>query len=84
MITCKRATELISKSMEQRLSIKEKIFLRMHLSICSFCQYFKEQAQLIRTAFLGQEFSSIESEIEKPPAVDKAQKRLKEQLGLSD
>lgn len=51
MISCKRATELISKSMEEPLTLKEQFDLRIHSFICEFCQKFKEQTLLLRRAF---------------------------------
>ncbi len=48
MISCKRATELISKSMEQPLSVKENLALKVHLFICEFCEQFLKQVELLR------------------------------------
>jgi hypothetical protein len=43
MISCKKATYLLSKKEENRLSWREKLQLRGHLTICSFCRKFEEQ-----------------------------------------
>ena len=48
MITCKRATELISKSVDDKLSWPETVTLRLHLFICEFCEQFKKQLSLIQ------------------------------------
>jgi hypothetical protein len=47
-ISCKKATYLISKKEENRLSWFEKIKLRGHLTICSLCRKFE-----IQTGFIG-------------------------------
>ncbi len=47
MISCKEATFLISKKEENKLSFVEKIKLKMHLLICSFCRLFEKQSKLI-------------------------------------
>jgi hypothetical protein len=46
-ITCKKATYLISKNEEHRLSLLEWVKLQFHLSICSLCKLFQKQTKLI-------------------------------------
>ncbi|MBC7587994.1 MAG: zf-HC2 domain-containing protein [Chitinophagaceae bacterium] len=46
-ITCAIATLLVSKKEDGKLSFLEKIQLRLHLSICSFCRLFAKQSFLI-------------------------------------
>lgn len=46
-ITCKRATYLISKNEEHRLTLFEWIKLQLHLSVCSLCKRFQTQTKLI-------------------------------------
>lgn len=56
MITCKKATELISKELEESLSTKEQLLLKMHLFLCETCDLFRKQAALMRKALrLGKE-----------------------------
>ena len=43
MISCKKATYLLSKKEENRLSWIERWQLRGLLSICSFCSKFEQQ-----------------------------------------
>lgn len=47
MISCKKATYLLSKKEENKLSWLEKIKLRGHLTICSMCRKFDEQTGFI-------------------------------------
>jgi len=47
-ISCKKATYLLSKKEENKLSWLEKIKLRGHLTICSLCRKFEQQ-----TGFIG-------------------------------
>jgi len=42
-ISCKKATYLVSKKEEGKLSWLEKIQLRGHLTICSLCRKFEMQ-----------------------------------------
>ena len=47
-ISCKKATYLISKKEEDKLSWWEKMQLRGHLTICSLCKKFE-----IQTGWIG-------------------------------
>lgn len=47
MISCKKATYLLAKKEENKLSWLEKIKLRGHLTICSMCRKFEEQTGFI-------------------------------------
>ena len=47
-ISCKKATYLVSKKEENRLSWLERIQLRTHMTICSLCRKFEQQ-----TGFIG-------------------------------
>jgi hypothetical protein len=50
MISCKRATELISLSLETRLGWRQRLALRFHLGICSLCRRFRQQSRLLQQA----------------------------------
>lgn len=47
MITCKKATYLISKKEEGKLLFTEKIQLHLHLLMCSLCRLFEKQSLFI-------------------------------------
>jgi putative zinc finger protein len=49
-LTCKEASRLISQGMDRRLSLAERIALRLHLSICDACTRFSSQVQFLRRA----------------------------------
>ena len=46
-ISCKKATLLVSKKEENKLSWLEGIKLRAHLTICSICRRFEIQSKWI-------------------------------------
>jgi len=48
MLTCKETAELVSKSMDQRISIWTRIKLKMHLKACSMCLKYSKQLQKIQ------------------------------------
>jgi len=47
MISCKKATYLVSKKEENRLSWWESWQLRAHFGICSMCRKFEQQSGFI-------------------------------------
>jgi hypothetical protein len=44
-LSCKRATYLISKKEEGKLTAIEKVQLKLHLNICDFCTRFEKQTK---------------------------------------
>ena len=49
-LTCKEASRLISDGMDRRLSVPERIKLRLHVSICDVCTRFTSQVAFLRRA----------------------------------
>ena len=50
MLKCQDASRLQSQSQDRRLTLREKMGLRLHLWICDSCREFSRQLQLIRGA----------------------------------
>jgi hypothetical protein len=48
--TCQETVVTISQSMERSLSLRERIALKLHLWVCTWCQWYLEHLQLIREA----------------------------------
>ena len=47
MLSCKRACELIDKKSIVKLSVKEKMMLHMHASMCDACAVYKKQSKIL-------------------------------------
>lgn len=47
MISCDKAAFLTSKAQEGRLSIFEKIELRVHILSCKYCKRYKQEIELL-------------------------------------
>ena len=59
-ITCKKATYLVSKKEEHRLTISEWAKLQFHLAICSYCKLFQNQTKLVgKNAIHMHEFKEL-------------------------
>lgn len=50
MISCKHATELISQGLDRRLTLAERLRLRLHLFICSGCRNTRKHFRFLRKA----------------------------------
>ena len=46
MLSCKKATELLEKRSVVKLSIKEKIQLKMHTNMCKVCHAYENQSKI--------------------------------------
>lgn len=51
---CQQTVETISQSMERRLTLSERVKLKLHLWICVWCQWYMEHLHLIRNASRAQ------------------------------
>lgn len=52
--TCQQTVETISQSMERRLTLSERVKVKIHFWICAWCQWYLEHLQLIRDASRAQ------------------------------
>jgi predicted anti-sigma-YlaC factor YlaD len=50
-LTCKQAAELLSESQDRKLSVPERLTLRMHLAVCQGCRDYGDQLAFMRRAF---------------------------------
>lgn len=49
MTSCEKAAQLISESIDIKLSIRKKISLAVHLTICKLCRIYEFQIRFIRS-----------------------------------
>ena len=49
-LTCQEVTELFSESLDRSLPLGQRLFLRAHCSICTWCARYKRQLLFIRDA----------------------------------
>jgi hypothetical protein len=47
---CQEVVKDISRSMEQRLTLRERVVVRVHLWTCAWCQWYLEHLQMIHYA----------------------------------
>lgn len=61
MITCKRATEIISAQSDGRASWAEWLALLIHFSVCSPCRLFKRQLRALRELVRAESANNAQS-----------------------
>ncbi len=83
--TCKQTVKMMSESLERRLTLRERINVKLHLWICLWCVWYIEQLQLLRT--------TIRTKAEQEPNLDssslpslstEARERMKQNLSQHD
>jgi hypothetical protein len=48
VLNCKETAKLVSQSHDRRLSLYERLQVRMHLAMCILCRNFSKQLNFIR------------------------------------
>ena len=76
--TCKQTVKVISESLERRLSLRERIAVKLHLWICLWCVWYLEHLQLMRDTIHSKavEEPNLDSS-ELPSLSSEARERLK-------
>ncbi|MBP6343590.1 MAG: zf-HC2 domain-containing protein [Candidatus Omnitrophica bacterium] len=52
-VSCREATKLMSLAMERKLTWKESILVKIHLSVCDACKLFSKQIHGLRHLLKG-------------------------------
>lgn len=50
MLNCSEVTRELSRAQEERLGLRERMALSLHLSMCSGCRDFQKQMRVLRSA----------------------------------
>ena len=50
MLTCREVTQLLSEAQERKLTVAERLRLRVHLAMCRGCANFKKQMSFLHDA----------------------------------
>jgi hypothetical protein len=50
LLNCKEATRLVSRGLDRRLGLAERLALRLHLLVCDGCTNFSKQVAFLRRA----------------------------------
>ncbi|MDD2794050.1 MAG: hypothetical protein PHD73_12780 [Sediminibacterium sp.] len=58
MLSCRKATELIEKQFVVKLTLKERVQLKMHKSICDACTAYEKQSRFLNDLLKEQSSST--------------------------
>jgi hypothetical protein len=50
MLKCKQASQLASRALDKKLSMREIVALKFHLLICRYCSRFSQQLKTLNVA----------------------------------
>ncbi|TAK83523.1 MAG: zf-HC2 domain-containing protein [Betaproteobacteria bacterium] len=53
MLSCKDVSTLLSDRLDRKLSLRERISLRIHLAMCTGCSRVERQLEFLREALSG-------------------------------
>jgi len=80
MISCRRASELMSQQLDRKLSLGEKLRLHTHLMICKSCPQTLQQFEILRQASKHfAEHSATQNDQEHALTADSILRKLKAQ-----
>ncbi len=78
---CKETVVVISESMERRLTLRERILLKLHLWVCTWCQWYMEHLYVMRETVRTADFESSVLESSNGPQLSvEARERIKRKL----
>lgn len=80
--TCQQTVEKISQSMDRKLTLRERMNLKLHLWICAWCQWYLEHLNLIRDTARakGAESPNEPNSTSTPALSSEARERLRRKL----
>jgi len=81
MATCREATELASRAMDERLPLSSRMALRLHLAICRNCAQFSAQLQEMRRLFREETAADDDAAGLAPEARQRIETELQKKLG---
>ncbi len=77
MPSCKEVSRLVSESMETKLSLRKRIGLWIHLSMCRLCKGFARQLRVIQAAAKQHGESETDTRLADATLPDKARERIR-------
>lgn len=84
-LACDRATELVSRSQDRSLTVRQRFALWFHLRTCYACKLFQKQVRLLSaTIRIHRKIQSRTDYPQSPGLSPDARERIKRKLSKSD
>ncbi len=77
---CQDISHLISRSKDERLSLKHRMGIKFHLMMCNLCRRYKEQLDLIQKAITLVTDPKKTSDVFITPLPDKSKEKIKKHI----
>ena len=55
MLSCKEVADLTSQSLDTKLTVRQKLGMRLHLMMCKFCSNYGKHLKFLHRAMASQE-----------------------------
>jgi hypothetical protein len=79
--TCKQTVAVISESLERRLTLRERVWLKLHLWVCVWCVWYQEHLLSMRETLRQQSARVEEEDASSAPTLSpEARERIKRAL----
>ncbi len=84
MLTCKETARLISEGLDRKLSLWQRMNLRLHLMMCGACSAYRRQVEtlnrIVRRRFDESADDATTTTPDAPGCPDEAKRRIAESL----
>lgn len=77
---CRETVAVISESMERPLTLREKFLLKLHMAVCSWCQWYMEHLLTLRETVRTQAAEPPEANFSSPGLSSEARERIRQKL----
>lgn len=80
---CQQTVAKLSESMERRLTLRERVQVKIHLWVCAWCQWYLEQLHIMRE--IARAHADDAPELKRGPSLsDEARERIRQKLSASN
>ena len=79
---CKEIVKIVSASLDRRLTLRERVIMRLHLAACEPCEMYLEQSEYLSSATHKLD-DRLKEEVFAGRLTDEARQRIKEALRTS-
>ena len=80
VLSCKKATLLIEKRIYFKLSLIERIQLRLHMSLCDACVKYRKQSWLLHKILKHIDHDHQPGNTSSDPSIEELKKKISNQL----
>lgn len=82
MLSCKEVSQLVSESLDRKLSLRQRLLVRIHLMMCGLCRRFRKQMFFLRekTKLFASQIPDWDNQANDYSLSHEAKQRMKEAM----